>query len=123
MPMLAARIAQGRGISQRDGYFVASAIINHVQDRGGGYGCAVHADMAYATAHLVRIAHGNAVGRGPPAQGQREFRPVARYAGSISTCVPWMRMPSMVSTPTRCIHPADPVYHDHPPRPTWGGQE
>ena len=41
--------------------------------------------------------------------------------GSRCRTSPWRRSPRMLSMPARCIHPAEPVYHVQPPRPTWRG--
>src|SRR5688500_1214835 len=43
--------------------------------------------------------------------------------GSICRAPPASVKPSIDSTPTRYIHDADPVYHVHPPRPRWAGDE
>src|SRR5208282_3210487 len=40
--------------------------------------------------------------------------------GSRCKKAPRMRSPRMLSTPARCIQPAEPVYHVQPPRPMWG---
>ena len=43
--------------------------------------------------------------------------------GSMSSASPCKRNPRSHSRPARYIHPAEPVYQVHPPRPTWGGVE
>ena len=53
-----------------------------------------------------------------------EARPCPGYARIEDAApLPAMRSPRMLSTPARYIHPAEPVYQVHPPRPTWGGGE
>jgi len=41
--------------------------------------------------------------------------------GSMMREVPRRRNPRIHSIPARYIHPAEPVYQVHPPRPTWAG--
>src|SRR5207253_1503517 len=42
--------------------------------------------------------------------------------GSTMNVSPRRRRPRMLSTPARYIHPAEPVYQLHPPRPACGGR-
>src|SRR5205823_10872563 len=45
----------------------------------------------------------------------------AGMQGVIVSRSPWRWTPRIDSTATRYSHAAEPVYHDHPPRPVCGG--
>ena len=77
-----------------------------------------------AAADAKRIFHRDLIARGAIAEGDLEIR--ASRAGckdrapDVSPCT---RNPRSRSSATRYIHPAEPVYQVHPPRPTCGGIE
>ena len=58
------------------------------------------------------------ISRGLTANRHRERRPTFGNARVDSQEAPRMRSPSMLSTPARYSHPAEPVYQVQPPRPT-----
>ena len=73
-----------------------------------------------ATPQLTpRVLDHDLVSRGAPSVIAK--RPRLGNAGIEAQPSPCMRSPRMLSTPARCIQPAEPVYQVQPPRPTCGG--